>query len=88
MSRKRGTKPLRLPWRPRILRVEELPQWITESDIACYDAATHTIWLSARATKGDFLHEWGHHIIEIVTGYAPFHRIYDKIVIWLKGRGC
>jgi hypothetical protein len=65
----------------RIVR-GDLPQWIISSGRAAYQPSTHTIWLAWRGKPAqfcaDFIHEMGHHLLE-VCGFQPHaHMRYDE----------
>lgn len=64
---------------PRILVVEELPQWVISSDTAAYHPRTRTIYLRADQGLGAFVHELGHHLIHLLGGRKRIQNGYDKI---------
>jgi len=64
---------------PKVIVVDELPQWIISSDIAAYHPATQTIWLRSDRGLMPILHEFGHHIIHLCGGKEGAHNLYDGI---------
>lgn len=62
---------------PKIIRCEELPQWITSSDTAAFHPASNTIYIRIdRGGLKSLLHEYCHwffHLIHFDLG----HKIID-----------
>ena len=75
----------------RIRIVDELPGWIISSASAAYVHFSRTIWISRKENKKrltfiySFLHEIGHHIIEMFFRQPKIHSKYDKICNKLFG---
>ncbi len=64
---------------PSVRLLNEIPQWIIASDKAAYHPWSRTIYLRKPFRICNFIHELGHHIVEIITGKERYHKLYDAI---------
>lgn len=66
----------------KIILVGIMPQWIISSDVAAYHPSRRVVYL-----KRDnlilmglrLLHEFGHHVIEALSGKPCIHKVYDNL---------
>ena len=66
---------MRLEWH------DDLPQWITSSDVAAYHPASRTIHVRrglGRRLPGVLLHEMLHWLIDVAGLTEPWHRRLDR----------
>jgi len=69
---------------PRIEFLEELPDWIDSSDDAAYGPTTRTIYIAVSGRPKWYVawclsHEFGHHVIEVVSGKPSWHFFYEDV---------
>jgi len=73
---------------PRIEFLDELHDWIDTSDDAAYGPMTRTIYIATAHRPKWYvawclLHEFGHHVIEVVSGKPSRHFAYDDACDWI-----
>ena len=67
---------------PKVVRCNELPQWVIESDTACYHPFSNTIYIKNNKGIATLFHEYAHwffHLIHFNVGHKILDYIWDRI---------